>query len=158
MLSPANFPFCWSGCWPCWCDISSSWSLCRSSGSRWFEWLWGKKELRLTFPSVSTTWYSKAGVSISSKNLVFYKGWYLRFEFFISRVNVVFYKKRWFFIKGRIFIKLNNSWSEWAQSAIKLHAKWIKLCLFRALYVVVRCIIVLTGLWYVTIVSQLGFL
>ena len=31
--------------------------------------------------------------SISSKNLVFYKGWYLRFEFFISRVNVVFYKK-----------------------------------------------------------------
>ena len=59
MLSPANFPFCWSGCWPCWCDISSSWPLCRSSGSRWFEWLWGKKELRLTFPSVSTTWYSK---------------------------------------------------------------------------------------------------
>ena len=33
------------------------------------------------------------GVSIISKNLVFYKWGYLRFEFFISRVNVVFYKK-----------------------------------------------------------------
>ena len=38
----------------------------------------------------------------------------------------------------RIFIKLNNSRSEWAQSALKLHAKWIKFynvqadkCLFR---------------------------
>ena len=34
------------------------------------------------------------GVSIISKNWVFYNRWYLRLEFFISRVNVVFYKKR----------------------------------------------------------------
>ena len=36
---------------------------------------------------------NSAGVSIISKNLVFYKGWYLRLEFFIRRVNLVFYKK-----------------------------------------------------------------
>ena len=31
------------------------------------------------------------GVSINSKNGVFYKSWYLRLEFFISMPNVVFY-------------------------------------------------------------------
>ena len=43
-----------------------------------------------------------------------------------------------------------------AQSALKLCANWIKFynvqaaqCLYRALFVVVRCIIVLTGLWSV---------
>ena len=33
----------------------------------------------------------EAGVSINSKNGVFYKSWYLRLEFFISMPNVVFY-------------------------------------------------------------------
>ena len=42
---------------------------------------------------VSQFTYLLAGVSIISKNLVFYKGWYERFEFFLGRPSVVFYKR-----------------------------------------------------------------
>ena len=44
---------------------------------------WNKIQSKETSPS---------GVSINSKNWVFYKSWYLRLEFFISMPNVVFYK------------------------------------------------------------------
>ena len=64
----------------------------------------GRSYLVLSSKILWLTRLLRAGVSIISKNWVFYKGWYLRLEFFISRVNLVFYKKEVVFYKRSPFL------------------------------------------------------
>ena len=67
------------------------------------EWQWWGLESWVDEGSI-------AGVSINSKNWVFYKSWYLRLEFFISMPNVVFFIKMGsFFYKKSPFIRKKNA-------------------------------------------------